>query len=219
MPHEYQLTLTIQDTGEEISLSGTFENSDWEVLEAFVQYADELIKTKWVQDGMASRLNIRYDQTSGMEVTAELPAWDDVIVFLHKFRPLGLQSESTNFYRVCNVLAREITHPYYRTFFEQQRELYSGKTTQAKFRMSLNDVLINSEKMLFDWLNAYEYHRDREKQEFIKSLHQMLPLEASKVIFLGLLADKVQAISNLGEVVLVVLGKRKSIDIVMKRPD
>jgi len=219
MSHEYQLTLNIQDTGEDISLAGTFEDSDWEILEAFAQYADELIKTKWVQDGMASSLTIRYDREAGTEVSAELPLWDDVIVFLHKFRPIGLQSEDTNFYRVCNLLAREITHRYFRSFVEQQRQLYSGKTTQAKFRMSLNDVLINSEKMLFDWLNAYEYHRDKEKREFINSLHQMLPLEASKVIFLGLLADKVQAVSNLGEVVLVVLGKRKSIDIEMKQPD
>ncbi len=212
MAHEYKLTLTREDTGENISLSGKFENEDWERLEAFAQYADELMHTKLVQNGMPASLNIHLDKESGMAVSTKLPPWDDVTVFLHKFRPIGLQSESTNLYKICSILSRKLTHPYFRYMIEEQHDIYSGKELQAQFRIRSNDILMNSEKVLYDWLNSYEYHRVKEKREFIDSLHTMLPLEASKVIFLTLLTDKARAIYNIAAFVRVVLGKQKSVE-------
>ena len=76
-------------------------------------------------------------------------------------------------------------------------------------RISSDDVLLNSEKMLLDWLNAYEYHRDKDKKESIDKLHQMFPLEASKAVFLHLLSDKAQAIYNLTGFIRVFIGKQR----------
>ena len=146
-----------------------------------------------------------------MEIVTKLPPWDDVMVFLHKFRPLGLKSEKTYFYRICNLLSKALSHPYLRSIIKEQRRVYSGKRMQSGFQIRSNDVLLNSEKVLFDWLNAYEYHRDKEKREFIEGLHKMLPLEASKVIFLSLLTEKAKAIFNLATLVRVVLGKQKTV--------
>lgn len=81
------------------------------------------------------------------------------------------------------------------------------------------DELVNSEKVLFDWLNSYEYHRDAEKREFTDRLDEALPLEASKVIFLSLLTDKAEAIFNVATLVRVVLGKQKSAKGWVKRPE
>ena len=52
----------------------------------------------------------------------------------------------------------------------------------------------------------------RKNREFIDSLHTMLPLEASKVLFLILLTDKLQAIHNVTAFIRVVLGKQKSVE-------
>ena len=82
-----------------------------------------------------------------------------------------------------------------------------------------NDELVNSEKVLFDWLNSYEYRRDEEKREFTDRLDEALPLEASKVIFLSLLTDKAEAIFNVATLVRVVLGKQKSAKGWVKRPE
>jgi hypothetical protein len=73
-------------------------------------------------------------------------------------------------------------------------------------------VILNSEKVLNDWLNSFEYHRDKEKRKFIESINEMFPLDASKVIFLGLLSDKVQAIRNIAIFTRVVVGKQKSVE-------
>jgi hypothetical protein len=168
---------------------------------------------------MPAKLNMKGDRDSGIQGQTELPNWADVTVFLHKFRPLGLESESTYFYKICSILTKELTHPYFRSMISEQREIYSGKRAQKMFRVQSNDVVLNSEKVLYDWLNSYEYHRDKEKRQFIESLHQMLPLDASKVLFIGLLSAKAQAIFNIALLVRVILGKQRSLEGQIKMPD
>ena len=219
MTYEYELTLTINDTGETVHQKGSFQAEAWNTLNEYLEYTDELLKTKFVQEGMPATLNIQWDQGLGMVVSSKLPNWDDVSAFLHKFRPLGLEKESTYFYRICNILTKELTHPYFRNMIDEQRDIFSGKRTQSTFKISSNDVILNSEKVLYDWLNSYEYHRDKEKRKFIDSLHEMFPLDGSKVLFLGLLSDKTQAIYKIAILVRVVLGKQKSLEGQVRLPN
>jgi hypothetical protein len=217
MPNKYQLNLIVEDTGEDITLSGEFSDDEWDLLENFLKYADELFNTQLIQVGGWGELQIKWEQNS-MTVATKLPEWDPVIVFLHKFRPILLQNESTNFYKICNILAKELDHPQFRNLLSQYRDLYSGKTMQSGLQIRHNDVLINSEKILLDWLNSHEYHREKEKQEFIDSLHKMIPLDASKIIFLRLLDHKAQGVFNLAAFIRVVLNKQKSINMKLRQP-
>ena len=77
MPYEYNLTLTINDTGETISQNGRFDETAWKLLIEFLQCADDLINTKFVKDGMQARLNLKGGRDSGIQVLTELPNWDD----------------------------------------------------------------------------------------------------------------------------------------------
>ena len=79
--------------------------------------------------------------------------------------------------------------------------------------MQSNDQVMNSEEMLFTWLNAHEYHRDRDKQEFLETLHKILPLEWSRGVFVSLLVDKTKAILTLAALVELALGKRETITV------
>lgn len=212
MAYEYKLTLTINGTGESVMQKGSFQADAWNSLIEYLEYADDLLDTKFVKDGMPAALNIKWERGSDMIVSTKLPNWDDVTVFLHKFRPIGLEKESTYFYKICNILTKELTHPHLRNMVDEQRDVYSGKRAQLAFKIQSNDVILNSEKVLYDWLNSYEYHRDKEKRKFIESLHEMFPLDGSKVLFLGLLSDKTQAIYNMAVLVRVVVGKQKSFE-------
>jgi len=218
MAPEYKLTLERNDTGENVSVSGKFQDEDWGRLEAFTQYVEELLETEFVRNGMPASLNICWDVQSDLEITTKLPPWDDVTVFLHKFRPIGLKSESTYFYSICNILTKELVHPYLRNMIEWQREIYSGKKLQGQLKILSDNVVLNSEKVLYDWLNAYEYHRDIKKREFIDSLHTLVPLEASKVLFLALLKEKTIASCNTSALTRVLLGKQKSFEGALTRP-
>lgn len=178
-----------------------------------MQYASDLENTNFVTKGLPARLNIKWKQNSGMMVETQLPPWDDVTVFLHKLRPLGLQKEKTYFYKVCNLLSKEITHSYFRSLVQPQRDLYGGIVMQSHFKISINEVILNSDKVLFIWLNAQEYHRFEDKQKFLDNLHEFFPLDASKVLFIQLLTDKAVAILNIAKLVRVIFGYEKQIDL------
>jgi len=210
---KFSLTLNNNNTGEKDVVTGIFEYEEWRCLENFLNYAQDLCCTKLVQSGMQSSIILKFNHNKGLTVKTTLPQWDDVIVFLHKFRPLGLKSENTNFYNVCKILSRTLQHNWMRIFIKEQRYLYSGKNMQSKFQIRLNDVLLNSEKVLNDWLNAYEYHRDKEKKKFIESLHKIIPLESSKGIFIYLLTDKAMAIFKIAQLIEVVFGRKKTFNV------
>lgn len=212
MAHEFQLTLTRKDTGENVTIEESFPADSWNSLIEYTEYVDDLINTKYAQDGMPAALNIKWEQNSRMQFISNLPDWDDVTVFLHKFRPIGLEKESTFFYKICSILTKELTHPYFRNIIDVQRDIYSGKRTQRAYSIQVDDVIVNSEKVLYDWLNSFEYHRDKEKRKFIDSLNEVFPLNASKVLFLGLLSDKMHAIYNIAILVRVVVGMQNSFE-------
>lgn len=207
MSHECHLIITINDTGENVSLHGGFQEDAWNSLNEFLEYADDLLNSEFVKDSMRATLKIKWEQNSSMMVSTQLPDWDAVTVFLHKLRPIWLQDESTNFYKICNLLTKELTHPYFRNTVDEQRDIYSGKRKQATYTIQSNDVVLNSEKVLANWLNSFEYHRDKEKRESIEKLHKIFPLEASKVLFLGLLSDKALAINNIAVIVRAIVDK------------
>ena len=159
---------------------------------------------------MQAKLNIRFDPGEDLRFESQLPPWDDVIVFLHRLRPIYLQNEATHFYRICNFISHRIAHEYVRAIVSANRDLYSGRHMRSMLRISVNEVVLNSEKALANWLNSHEYHRDSDKREFIESLNPVFPLDASRVIFLSLLTDKLKAMSGIAALVSVILGKSRS---------
>lgn len=213
MEYEYKVTLTMTNTGETISVAGQFTKEDWERLENFLEYTNDLLDTKLVRDGSPASLRISANaETNSMQISTTLPDWDDVTVFLHKFRPIGLQTEDTYFYKINSLLGQHLDHPYFQGMIKRQRDIYSGKKQRRVFQIRANNEVLNSEKVLDAWLNSYEYHRDKEKRKFIDSLHSMMPLDASKVMFINLLMEKVEAIYNTAGLISVVLGKQTSFD-------
>jgi hypothetical protein len=109
-------------------------------------------------------------------------------------------------------VSKELDDPYFMGIIQEQREIYGGKRLQERFGIRVNNDLVNSEKVLYDWLNSHEYHRDKGKREYIKGLSEVLPFEALKAIFVFLLMEKVRAIHDFDELVRVVLGKTKRLE-------
>lgn len=56
--------------------------------------------------------------------------------------------------------------------------------------------------MLNKWLYGYEYHKDKEKREYIEKLHDdFFPLELNKIIFYSMLKDKARAIRYISHII------------------
>ncbi len=59
----------------------------------------------------------------------------------------------------------------------------------------------------------------RTRKKLIEDLHQMIPLDASKVLFLSILLDKTKAIFNLADFIDLLTGKIKKLNLEAKMND
>src|SRR5262245_64747731 len=74
------------------------------LLRRFSTYAKDVFQCKWAQAGFPALLRLQWKQGQGFLAETNLPNWDDVVVFLHKMRPLHLESEDTYYCTVSNVI-------------------------------------------------------------------------------------------------------------------
>jgi hypothetical protein len=88
-------------------------------------------------------------------VTTELPSDDQVFVLPHRVRPFVLENEDTSFHRVANTSDRRANNALIRTFLRAQKNLFASKLSQQGVRILLNDVLINCEASLKQWLKQW----------------------------------------------------------------
>src|SRR5216684_1504351 len=130
MPHAYKIDIRIEETHTTVSLEGTLGDEAARLLEEFLECVDEIANTRLVKGNMRSSLQLQGDESGTVRVAVKLPPWEDVQAFLHVFRPVLLKKEGTNFYKICNLISKEFTHPYFRGLIAHQREMYNGKRLQ-----------------------------------------------------------------------------------------
>lgn len=201
------ICITNQDTKEEEIIDASFTQEEWTILNDYKLYADELYGIRLIKEGFNSNIKLSYKRDKGVEIQTNLPDWEDVIVFLHKYRPFGLKDEPTYFYKVTNIISKNIENNYFRKFIKKQRNFFCGKSMQNQIIIKRDNIVINSEKILDKWLNAYEYHRDKEKQKFIEKINKIMPEEFSQAIFVCLLIDKGKAIGNIGTLIGLLMNE------------
>ncbi|WP_239795877.1 hypothetical protein [Candidatus Nitrotoga arctica] len=211
--HKAGIRLIDNISGEASEHFAEFTDGEWRQLNDYLSHVADLHSTQFLIKGEGVQLNFAWNQGSNPQWRAKAPPVDDVLAFLHRLRPLILQEEPACFQKVRAVLKRRLKDAPIHPFMGWLLEVYEGKEMQKMISIQSNNCIVNSEKMLFTWLNAYEYHREREKQELLESYSKIMPTEWSRGVFLTLLVEKGKAISNLGALVEVVLGKRNALSL------
>ena len=193
-----------------------FEDGEWALLEDTERYAADVRATVLAQKSpWQSRLTITFEK-SQLKFSGEVPDWNDVIVVLHRLRPLILASERTYFYTVLNVIRRRGDHSALRGGLETIKDVYSGARLFRAVTLSVNREVLNSEAMLKQYLNAYEYHRDVDKRDKLEELFQVFPSDAMRTLLVHGLIDKMQGIHLLETLIGFLAGKQTSLDLPYK---
>lgn len=76
-------------------------------------------------------------------------------------------------------------------------------------KVTSEGVVVNSERVLYDWLNSHEYHRDPDKRDSIDKLFQRIPGDLMRVLLITMLVDKMEAISSIASFIRVLLTESK----------
>lgn len=203
----------IASTGARLDMPVTFEDEEIEILESYLECADSLLELEVVKQGVPWSYEMRIEEGRRTYVNVEIPSGTEMSALLHRLRPFILSDEPMSYLNVLAILGRRYDYDNMRQLLRDQRRLFDSRNNQEFAQITSNGVVINSEATLFQWLNAYEYHRDPKKKAHIQSLHRLLPLQESIPIFVGLIADKVQAILQLAGLLAVILGREQSIQV------
>ncbi|MFA6162880.1 MAG: hypothetical protein WC685_05580 [Methylobacter sp.] len=207
--HKARICLMDKNSGEAFEHIAEFTGDEWRQLHDFLMQVADLKSTQFVVKGNGIQLYFDWKEGSEPLLRVKTPSDDEVGAFLHRLRPLILQREPASFNKVSALLKRRLGANIIKPFMRELLEIYEGKRMQGQIEIQSKGSIMNSEKMLVAWLNAYEYHRDRDKQELLETHnHIMLTPEWSRGMFLTLLIEKTNAISYLGTLVEHVLGKR-----------
>jgi len=209
---KFALHLTDQATGESEKVIGEFPDEEVVILEGFLENLQRLEESRLVKEGIPGGLKLHIDRDKGFVYEVELPDEDLILAFLHRLRRFILNEENSSYNRVTGIIAKRLSNDRIRSLIKNQRKVYDGRQFQSGILIQSNGVTVNSEKMLFDWLNSFEYHDDTTKREEIEKLHQLMPLEVSRAVFLMLLTEKVKAIYVIADFVALILGKIETLE-------
>ncbi|MFV2073635.1 MAG: hypothetical protein ACC742_13395 [Thermoanaerobaculales bacterium] len=163
MPLNTAITIAFGETGHRVSIAGEFSDDEWPVLRDFVSYARELNRCRFVQGKRGSGLNIKWSQGKGVTYNVMLPPEDEFAAFLHRLRPFLLNNEPTYFHKIFKLLARRLDNKQFRLLIRPYKEAFSGKLMQSHMQITSDEIVLNSERILNDWLNGFEYHRDEKR--------------------------------------------------------
>lgn len=213
MAHRAQLKVINDETGDVLEFEGTITDDVGSLFEQYLSNLDRLLEVQLARDGVPFRYSFLIHEGQ-LEVTEyDVPSSHNLSAMLHRLRPFILTKEPASYDRVTGAIKRAVPHEYIRKLLKQERELYDGRRNQALVKLTSNDVLLNSEEVLKDWLNAYEYHQDPGKREKLESLHRLMPLEHTLPFFLGLLGGKLRAIENVACIIQLLSGKRPTLQL------
>ena len=185
----------------------TLTDEDVALFTAFLSYVTDLEALSIVQSPPSLSLNFRVE--SGASVfSASLPPWETVMPLLHRLRPIILENEHASYATVAARLGQRVPSPAFRALLRFSRQIYDGRHQQEMIRVSANETVLNSERVLMNWLNAYEYHRDQSLKAQIDRLLGWLPEDLPRFFFVQMLFDKVRAAQALAGMAELALGRR-----------
>lgn len=204
MPHPFELTLK-QEGKPDVSIRGEFADDEHSMLQSYLEQYEELAQSKPLREGFPCEMSLRWNEKTALEVETSLPDADTLSILLHRLRPFILKAEPASFDSVCSTVGRRIHHPFVRRLLRNQRELYDGRKSQNMLRITLDETVVNSERVLLTWLNSREYHRDPDKRRSIDALLGQMPGDLGRGVLVSMLVDKVEAIRHLASLVHVLL--------------
>jgi hypothetical protein len=178
-----------------------FSDELWELLAAFMSYSDDAHRTRFARELQNYKRSFHFANSGAVRSTGIVPDDEALSTFLHRYRPIILPSEPTEFTQVCSRLVRHVSHPIFTKLVGIWREQYSGKPIREMMSIQQGDLAPLGEAFLQQYLNAYEYHRDRKKRQRLAAFAQTFEPDARIGLITLLLTWKFCAVSNLLEFV------------------
>jgi hypothetical protein len=193
----FSLAIKNKKTGVESVCRGEFTDDEWLVLTEFLEFSHMVSTAEIIRKGWRSS-SIGWSDARGFYSEDNTPE-SHIRELLHLLRPFVLQNERTNFYNVLNMISRRMDNEGIRAVLGRWKAGFSGQISQSAFTITANNLVLNSDRAFLLWVNALEYHKDRDKQAELNAALGGLPFEVAKNIFLNGMIEKIDSISRVSK--------------------
>jgi hypothetical protein len=166
--YAYRLLLDAGEDGHAFISGGLFDE-EFGTLSRFLEQYDSLVESKPMREGVPCEMAIRIEDGRG-SVTTDLPSKDDLDILFQRLRLFLLQNERASFVNVCSILRRQLTDLRLRELIKNQHAAFRNDPHELDSRLVINNVIVDQEAMLTDWLYGYQFHGDDERRERLKRL-------------------------------------------------
>lgn len=212
--------IELRDTQGVVCLSGEISSDDRKAILKFCEQFSRLDACLREIGDFSCQFTLSWskDKPLSHETSKDIQT-KDLATVLHCLRPFQIQKNNPDisFNRTVGRVQKCIkdgikgnpeTDENYKSvkeFFKNLKDEYNGqafcKQSSIKIVNPSEDtsVIVNCEKILKTWLNAYEYHQDEEKQQLIEDIEKRLPSGALRSIFVYMICDKIKAIYHLAK--------------------
>jgi len=107
-------------------------------------------------------------------LNGEKPDEEQITFFLNKYRFFYLKKEPTHFYKICNILEKNVSDKEQKESIRSIREMYR-KILEGGTGFVFPDKLKSEqspEENIDLWFNAFYFHSDKDKKEQLEKLRK-----------------------------------------------
>ena len=181
---------------ETVSITGEIPSEDWAKLLRFRDEAKHFLEELKKCENLNVNFVLEWNHAVGLSSKTTNIKSQDLALILLRLRPFMLNNEPYEFNRIINLFQRYVRHKRIVEYLGFLKDEFSGKVFQSQIQITSGEFLVNCEKMLWTWLNAYEFHRRDEERRLIQEIDASLPADLSRAIFASMIIDKVKAVSK-----------------------
>lgn len=190
--------------GELIDLE--FSEEQIQILKTFCDDAWRLRTSAIYGEKAANKFTVNYNHKTGWSFTGDpidQEAWD---AGMHRLRPLLLSKEPASFLNVAALVDRKIKSVSVREQLKRIRKKFRGDLLPLQLSWNENGIRRSMDDMFYLWINAFEHHRDRDKQEYFLETGKLITPDEMKHYINMHAVEKLRAIMELFVLIVQIFG-------------
>ncbi|QQS60819.1 MAG: hypothetical protein IPN70_02915 [Candidatus Moraniibacteriota bacterium] len=146
-------------------------NDDLKKIKKYIGVAEKIRNSNFIKNTkqVSFKMNIEIDKPVRFESTG----FDEDLLksALMDFRKIYMKKDSTNFFRIYNLIYKNTDDIAIKNNIEKCREIYAKILSRpTSIGIYINKELQNVEKIIDDWLYGYYFHEDDEREEKMQAI-------------------------------------------------
>ena len=146
---------------------------------------------------MPAITNMNWNQQEGFKLECPPVENSELFELLHVLRPIVLSQEPASFERVAAIVGHRFASQPLRNWLKQTRKVYEHGVLSLYMQMQLNDQKLFHDSLLKLWLNAEQYHQDKDKAAEWAKLEDALSKENARAIIINQLQSRIRGAFDL----------------------